>query len=313
MSNIPGAAKTSTATLLSNLETSTRLRQVARLAQSARRKASLPERDKGEGGSVGLISELVTRAGRSMWRGSIRPLTAAQLADAPKPLAEQWSLSLKGETASLGLLSALAVVSLGGAVSGGGELDREKTAVARVGHDDVGAVAGMHEPHTEKGASLAPTRPVETMIARAQDFGAAWPSQRGAGGNGHGMSAGEDAMGVIPTSEMLTSEMLVSEELRQRHERAGSHRPEGVNVLMPGFINTDARGFPAPELPPLIPPYAVDGPVLPVAVATARQGARVEAKAASELSEPSPEDLDALAEKIKLILDEQARRHGIDV
>lgn len=62
----------------------------------------------------------------------------------------------------------------------------------------------------------------------------------------------------------------------------------------------------APPLPPLLPPPLVGMPVLPVALAAAREGARDESREAAE-------DLDALAEKIKLILDEQARRHGIDV
>lgn len=62
----------------------------------------------------------------------------------------------------------------------------------------------------------------------------------------------------------------------------------------------------AEPLPPLLPAPQVGMPVLPMALETAREGARAEALAAEE-------DLDALAAKIKLILDEQARRHGIDV
>ena len=61
----------------------------------------------------------------------------------------------------------------------------------------------------------------------------------------------------------------------------------------------------APQLPPLIPPQMVGMPVLPVAAATARRGARAE--------ETADEDLDLLADRIKRILDEEARRHGIDV
>ncbi len=65
----------------------------------------------------------------------------------------------------------------------------------------------------------------------------------------------------------------------------------------------------APSLPPLSPltpaPQTAASGVLPLASETARQGAREEATPA--------EDLDALAAKIKFILDEQARRHGIDV
>jgi hypothetical protein len=62
----------------------------------------------------------------------------------------------------------------------------------------------------------------------------------------------------------------------------------------------------APSLPTLIPPRALDVPVLPVASETARLGARVEADAGEY-------DMEVLAAKIKFILDEQARRHGIDV
>ncbi len=61
----------------------------------------------------------------------------------------------------------------------------------------------------------------------------------------------------------------------------------------------------AESLPPLAPPQTTTTHALPLASETARRGARDEASA--------PEDLDALAAKIKLILDEQARRHGIDV
>jgi hypothetical protein len=63
---------------------------------------------------------------------------------------------------------------------------------------------------------------------------------------------------------------------------------------------------PAPSLPSLLPPQGVGMRTLPVAATTARQAAREEAALGTD-------DLGALADKIKLILDEQARRHGIDV
>lgn len=61
----------------------------------------------------------------------------------------------------------------------------------------------------------------------------------------------------------------------------------------------------APQMPPLIPAPTVDPPTLPFAAIAAQQGAGAEALA--------DEDLEALAAKIKRILDEEARRHGIDV
>lgn len=61
----------------------------------------------------------------------------------------------------------------------------------------------------------------------------------------------------------------------------------------------------APQLPPLIPPQMIGMPVVPVATATIRREARAE--------EMADEDLDLLATRIQRILDEEARRHGIDV
>lgn len=61
----------------------------------------------------------------------------------------------------------------------------------------------------------------------------------------------------------------------------------------------------ASQLPPLATSQRIDKPPLPIATATARIGARAEMVI--------EEDLDMLAAKIKRILDDEARRHGIDV
>jgi hypothetical protein len=62
----------------------------------------------------------------------------------------------------------------------------------------------------------------------------------------------------------------------------------------------------ASSLPPLFSQQLAERPPFPVAAAIVRQDARQEGTAAEE-------DLSALATRIKRILDEQARRHGIDV
>jgi hypothetical protein len=80
----------------------------------------------------------------------------------------------------------------------------------------------------------------------------------------------------------------------------------GSSAKASGLPGEAAAPAPAGSLPPLLPPPLVGMPVLPIALAAAREGARVEAQEAEE-------DLDKLAAKIKFILDEQARRHGIDV
>ncbi len=62
-----------------------------------------------------------------------------------------------------------------------------------------------------------------------------------------------------------------------------------------------------PSLPPLRPPRASEAAALPVAAATARQGAGQEEVIAQE------QDLSLLEAQLKRILDDEARRHGIDV
>jgi hypothetical protein len=61
----------------------------------------------------------------------------------------------------------------------------------------------------------------------------------------------------------------------------------------------------ATSLPPLVSPQVADKPPSPAAILLG--AARNEEAAATE------DDLSALAAKIKRILDEEARRHGIDV
>lgn len=77
-----------------------------------------------------------------------------------------------------------------------------------------------------------------------------------------------------------------------------------------GELGSPARIAPpavAPSLPPLLLPQTVSEPPLTVGTATVRQEARQEAVAVAE------KDLSVLATKIKRILDEEARRYGIDV
>lgn len=62
-----------------------------------------------------------------------------------------------------------------------------------------------------------------------------------------------------------------------------------------------------PSLPPLAPAQQREALAFPAGAITMLQGARQE----NALTEP--EDLGALAEKIRRILEEEARRHGIDV
>ena len=82
----------------------------------------------------------------------------------------------------------------------------------------------------------------------------------------------------------------------QGQARQPMEHEQGRQVLPPTLVSL---------LPPLTTPQGVSVPPLPVATATVRLGSRMEA--------PSEEDLDVLAARIKRILDDEARRHGIDV
>jgi hypothetical protein len=100
-----------------------------------------------------------------------------------------------------------------------------------------------------------------------------------------------------------TSYGIESHSLESKLEdQAGPNRPaqaqEQTNSISPPVLRQ--------ALPPLTPPQVVGAPVQPIASARAREGALAEAMSGGE-------DMDVLAAKIKHILDEQARRHGIDV
>ena len=63
----------------------------------------------------------------------------------------------------------------------------------------------------------------------------------------------------------------------------------------------------APTLPPLHPVQRNEASLIPAAAFTAERSARREAE------ETAPDDLEELARKLRWILEEEARRHGIDV
>lgn len=104
-------------------------------------------------------------------------------------------------------------------------------------------------------------------------------------------------------------------------QRRGPAPPEGTPTAAPpeagsrmGGLNREqalaARIAPpivAPSLPPLLPSHEVGVPSPSIASAVAQQSAREQEMLAAE------DDLAELAAKVKRILDEEARRYGIDV
>jgi hypothetical protein len=263
-------------------EASARLRSLAGLAPSARHGVVPLGAEFRASEAVIWLAELAGRAG-SVVRDGLRFSASTRAGDASELLREQWALTLQGETAPVGLLSTLAAGERGEATAGA-RLEREKARAASAG-----------------AAAEVPTAPDSASPDFAARAAGPWPSATRAP---HTIweSARDINGGARAASEALSP------------ARAHAHQwPEGANTDVSSHLSTDCRSSPAPELPPLLPAQATTEAVLPVAVAATRQGARAEAQGAARLEESTTGDLDLLAEKIKLILDEQARRHGIDV
>lgn len=125
------------------------------------------------------------------------------------------------------------------------------------------------------------------------------PDQR-SGWRGESTSGGDklEPKAKLPVTAQAGSPLFVPELSVNEPDGHGEGKSPSSASIIPANI--------APSLPPLLSPRKAGIQLLPVAAATARQGAREEAMIATD-------DLDVLAAKIKQILDEQARRHGIDV
>jgi hypothetical protein len=95
----------------------------------------------------------------------------------------------------------------------------------------------------------------------------------------------------------------------ERYQSAWVPSPVQTGTIS-GFEALDSRAAAPPTVNPPLPTsfsaQLMGASALPIAAEIARRDARAEAGIAEE-------DLDLLAEKIKRILDDEARRHGIDV
>jgi hypothetical protein len=92
-------------------------------------------------------------------------------------------------------------------------------------------------------------------------------------------------------------------------ERTMPAPDSGISVSSSG-LGSLSRVFPpqaTPSMPPLIPDKITQPPAYGIAGPVTRLMTRPE-----DLPAP-PDDLDALAEKIRIILQEEAQRHGIAV
>jgi len=217
--------------------------------------------------------DLARRAVHAFHHTNLSPLTPGEQGEAL--LSRQWSAPIAGPLAPQDLLIRLAGLAQHGGIAPPRSLD---------------PVASHPTPDV---------RPQSSPTAGHRSDGAIWPAPSG---SKHRepllpLEAGDDYRALEGAQHGLTPGHT------DGSGNIGPSMPESV------FWPADRVAPPTiiPSLPPLIPPQVVNGPAPPVATTTARQGARQEEATAAD------DNLDVLAAKIKRILDEEARRHGIDV
>jgi hypothetical protein len=126
---------------------------------------------------------------------------------------------------------------------------------------------------------------------------------------GHaGAGLARDPLGGLPAKPVELSDVGHAGTGFARDQLGGLPAKTGKAATPPTPVASEVPPASAvtPSLPPLLPPQEPGALPPPIATVIAWQEARAEAVEV-------PDDLDALAARIQLILDEQARRHGIDV
>ncbi|NJD69870.1 MAG: hypothetical protein FIA90_14690 [candidate division NC10 bacterium] len=231
------------------------------------------------------LNRLAQRAGKMITQeqsdttGTATPAQGnAQMPSQSPSLEEQWTMPLDGTCASLDMLDRLVQEDFPGDEGNGGTTQRRPSRS--------NPSPSSEQPH--------PIRPIVKADESSQglDQWDGWRSESASGGNELEPKA------TPPVTAQAGSPLLALEP--------GVNGAAGYGV---GETKSSAPIIPAnvtPSLPDLLPPQRVGAPPLPVAAVAARRGAREEGLKATD-------DLDMLAAKIKQILDEQARRHGIDV
>jgi hypothetical protein len=253
----------------------------------------------GGGGAAGRLGqELAHRAGRTLRSASagasgppadtLRPGTPevpGAPADRGEPLAPAWSTRLDGPTAPLELLVWLA-----------GGRDQGVVAERRAAHPAVRSQMAEAEGQAGRGEGAAPLAPQGDGVRGPVPASPDRPSP----------SAGRPSPGLAKEDRSFPSRAAdVFALLRE----AAPEPAAGIALPDQGAPLATAEFAPpamAERLPPLTSPPGEGAPGLPVAAAMAWAGAQAKAAA-------SEDDLDELAAKIKRILDEEARRYGIDV
>lgn len=219
---------------------------------------------------------------RSPGRASLDPPEAGE----GPPVAELWAKPLDGLPASADLLTRLAGAPVADADRPGREASRWEVGRPAASSDWLARPAGVPGADNDGSAYKAP---IEPLSGRAP---------------------------VIPPRNQLTTQTTKDHYLWQTGELAPTEGTPAAAIPpstsrredIGGGLASPTRIAPpkaASLLPPLLPPQVASGPPSPVTAAIVQQDGRQE--------EATEEDLSALAAKVKRILDEEARRHGIDV
>ncbi len=202
----------------------------------------------------------------------------AQVSGQSPSLQEQWATPLDGMCASLDLLNRLVQENLpGGEGNSGRALPRSSR--------------GQPPSSSEKPRPPPPIEKSDEFSQRSDSWDG-WRGEPASGGNELELKA------TPPDTARAGSPLFAPEPRVNGQVGHGEGETKSSVPIIPQNVT--------PSLPDLLPPQRVGAQPLPVAAGTARRGAREEGPRAAD-------DLDVLAAKIKQILDEQARRHGIDV
>lgn len=228
---------------------------------------------------------LVQRAGKAIIQkqpdttGTVKPAEGdAQIPIQSPTLQEQWAMAVEGTCASLDLLDRLAQEAFPG------DEGRSGATPLRVSHS-------QPPSFSEKPRSPRQVKKADESSQRLDKWDD-WRAESVSDDHELGPKP------TLPVTAQASSAFFAPEFDINGPAGYGAGKSKYSAQIIP--LNV------MPLLPDLLPPQRVGVPPLPVAAATARRGAREEGLKAAD-------DLDVLAAKFKQILDEQARRHGIDV
>jgi hypothetical protein len=206
-------------------------------------------------------------------------------------LGEQWRTPFDGPTATAVMLA---------------QLSRQ------VEVNDAGAVSKTKRPRPH------PSTDNEPLTARSGSPGQAETAQhRTETHEANSQDRGSRHAEFIPRPDLIdrlpVQEAGDSQPSGERASRISTHvanrpeRPASLGADEPSSLPNIAPPALTQSLPPLLPSASLGAAVMQVAGAVARDGARRDEVSAAE------NDLSQLAAQMKRILDEEARRHGIDV